>query len=80
MHTCAHWVVTASASARRDPRAARVQLCRQMSALMLSMWRRHRHICENFNPHRNATECSGTRFYHWGALAGFIDMLEKGVY
>ena len=61
-------------------RTARKALCAQMTAMMLSMWRRHRHICENFNPHRNATECSGTRFYHWGALAGMISLIEAGAY
>lgn len=61
-------------------RSARKALCEQMSRMMLSMWRRHRHICENFNPHRNATECSGTRFYHWGALAGMIKLIEEGHY
>ena len=60
-------------------RQARKSMCKQLTALMLSQWRRHRHICENFNPHKNATECSGTRFYHWGALAGVITMLESGL-
>jgi hypothetical protein len=59
-------------------RTARKALCSQMAQMMLNMWRRHRHICENFNPHRNATDCSGTKFYHWGALAGMISMLEAG--
>jgi hypothetical protein len=61
-------------------RAARKALCRQMTALMLSQWRAHRHICENFSPHRNATDCSGTKFYHWGALMGLISMVEDGLY
>ena len=61
-------------------RTARKALCKQMTAMMLSMWRRHRHICENFNPHKNATDCSGTKFYHWGALAGMISMIEAGQY
>lgn len=61
-------------------RKARKALCKQMTGMMLAMWRRHRHICENFNPHRNATECSGTLFYHWGALAGMISMIEAGEY
>ena len=61
-------------------RSARISLCKQMTAMMLNMWRRHRHICENFNPHRKATECSGTRFYHWGALAGMITLIEEGRY
>ena len=28
----------------------------------------------------NATECTGMRFYHWGALAGFIGLLDAGFY
>ena len=59
-------------------RKGRKALCQQMTALMLDEWRRNRHICENFNPHRNATECSGTKFYHWGALNGMITMVEEG--
>ena len=61
-------------------RAARKSLCKQMTAMMLNMWRRHRHICENFSPHRDATDCSGTQFYHWGALAGMITLIEEGYY
>ena len=65
-------------------RAGRKALCRQMLALMLSQWRAHRHICENYNPHRTADtshgDCSGTRFYHWGALTGRLTMIEEGRY
>lgn len=53
-------------------------LAKQMSALMMNQWNRNRHICENFNPHKNATDCSGTLFYHWGALAGLIELLDQG--
>lgn len=49
-------------------RAGRKALCKQMTALMLSQWRMHRHICENFSPHKTADDsggdCSGTKFYH----------------
>jgi hypothetical protein len=55
-----------------------------MTALMLSQWRQHRHICENFSPHKTADDhggdCSGTKFYHWGALAGMITLVEEGFY
>lgn len=61
-------------------RATRKALCRQMTSLMIWHWRAHRHICENFSPHRNATDCSGTKFYHWGALMGLITMVEDGRY
>ena len=57
---------------------ARAALCKQMGALLLSQWRRHRHICENFSPKRNATECTGMHFYHWGGLTGLIGLLEAG--
>jgi len=61
-------------------RVARKALCKQMTALMVSQWRRNRHICENFSPHRDATDCTGTKFYHWGALTGLISVLEAGHY
>jgi hypothetical protein len=61
-------------------RSARKAMCKQLTALMLSQWRRNRHICENFNPHKNATDCSGTKFYHWGALTGMITLIEEGFY
>jgi len=57
---------------------ARKALCRQMKELMLSQWNANRHICENYSPYMNATDCSGTLFYHWGALNGFIGMVEDG--
>merc|ERR1712216_1011357 len=56
--------------------AAKSALASQMAKLMLSQWRRHRHICENYGPHKNTTDCTGTRFYHWGALNGLIQLLD----
>ena len=53
--------------------------------MFVNMWRLHRHVCENYLPHRNGTEvdgkvwpneCTGTTFYHWGALAGVIALTE----
>ena len=57
-------------------RAARTALATQMTQLMLSQWRLNRYICENFMPHRVATDCSGTRMYHWGALGGLLTLLD----
>lgn len=64
-----------------------------MTQLMLWQWYKHRHICENYSPRRAADDtqaadhrthapgdCSGTRFYHWGALGGMISMIEAGRY
>ena len=53
-----------------------------MAGLMMAQFDRHRHICENYNPHRTADtskgDCSGTYFYHWGALTGLIGLVEDG--
>jgi hypothetical protein len=65
-------------------RSGRKALCKQMTSLLLSQWRQHRHICENFSPHKTADDhggdCSGTKFYHWGALTGMITLVEEGYY
>lgn len=61
-------------------RTARKALCKQMKALFLSQWTRNGHICENFGPHKDTQDCTGNRFYHWGALAGFIGLIENGYY
>lgn len=59
---------------------ARKSLCAQMEALMMSQWKKNRHICENYSPFKNATECTGTLFYHWGALNGMVGMIEEGYF
>ena len=68
-------------------RAARGDLAAQMGAMVVNMWRLHGHICENYLPHKNGTEvdgtvwpneCTGTTFYHWGALAAYIGLVEAG--
>ena len=59
---------------------ARKSLCAQMEALMMSQWKKNRHICENYSPFKNATECAGTLFYHWGALNGMVSMIEDGYF
>ena len=58
----------------------RKAMCKQMKALLLSQWNEHRHICENFGPHKNTTDCTGTTFYHWGALTGLISIMEEGLW
>lgn len=60
----------------RSVREARKGLCKQMKALFLHHWNANAHVCENYNPHKSAADCSGTNFYHWGALLGLIGMLE----
>jgi len=56
------------ASARR----AKIALAKQHQQLMLSQWRKHRHICENYSPHKVADDCTGDPFYTWGALTGLL--------
>ena len=60
--------------------AARAALARQHNQMFLEQWRLNRHVCENFSPKRNATECTGSLFYHWGALSGMLALEEAGLY
>ena len=53
-------------------------LAAQMEALMLTQWNAHRHICENYSPHKVAADCTGTLFYHWGALTGLLAIQHAG--
>ena len=55
---------------------ARQALARQMNAVMLSQWQMNGDICENYSPKKAATACTGQPFYHWGALTGFVSLLE----
>ena len=58
---------------------ARKALCTQMETLMMSQWNANRHICENYHPSLHGSkDCTGTKFYHWGALMGLIGMMEDG--
>ena len=59
---------------------ARKALAKQMTAMGLNIWHRHHHVCENFSPHKDATECTGDHFYHWGGLTGFVSLIEEGFY
>ena len=65
---------------------ARAGLCRQMNALLLTKWRERALVCETYHPSRLHEGCApaglGTsgsmKMYHWGALTGFIALLERG--
>lgn len=61
-------------------RHARQSLVKQMNAMMLNKWQNNGYICENYSPHKVSTGCTGQPFYHWGALTGFISLLEAGWY
>ena len=57
---------------------ARKAMVNQMLTMSLETWRTYRHVCENYSPFKNVTECTGGTFYSWGALNGYVAMLEGG--
>ena len=59
-------------------RTARAALVRQMRGMVLTQWRRHRHVCENYSPWHNASNCTGDRFHQWGALGSYLSLVEDG--
>ena len=61
-----------------EVRAARLALVAQHRALFLSVWRRHA-TCAELAARataRDGDDCTGMNFYHWGALTGFVSLLE----
>ena len=60
--------------------AAQAALVAQMKAAFLEQWRLHRHVCENYDPRKGATECTGSLFYSWGALTALLSFEAAGVY
>eukprot|EP00455_Lapot_gusevi_P054340 TRINITY_DN8690_c0_g1_i7.p1 TRINITY_DN8690_c0_g1~~TRINITY_DN8690_c0_g1_i7.p1 ORF type:complete len:822 (+),score=158.05 TRINITY_DN8690_c0_g1_i7:87-2552(+) len=62
--------------------AARQGLCEQALNLLLNEWRMFGHVHENYEAN-TGTGCNhggSDPFYHWGALNGFISLLEAGLY
>jgi len=57
---------------------ARKAMVNQMSTMALETWRNYRHVCENYSPYKNTTECTGGTFYSWGALIGYVALSEHG--
>eukprot|EP00729_Bicosta_minor_P013321 gene13321-31113_t len=58
----------------------RKALAKQATSMLSNVWRRHRHVCENFGERQDENDCTGDKFYHWGGLAGFISLLEEGYF
>jgi len=48
-------------------------------ALFLKEWNAHRHVHENYNAITGSGDdvSSSDRFYHWGALLGYVEYLEQ---
>lgn len=59
---------------------ARKELVKKSRELFLEQWQKNGYVCENYNA--KTGECDDVRncdlYYHWGALLGFIDIMDKG--
>jgi hypothetical protein len=61
--------------------AARTAFAAKSYALFLKEWTRNRHVHENYNAITGSGDdvSSSDRFYHWGALLGYVDFLDHVV-
>jgi len=61
-----------------DDPAARQEFAQKSYALFLKEWSEHRHVHENYNAITGTGDDvrNSDRFYHWGALLGYIEYLE----
>lgn len=59
---------------------ARKDLVEKSAQLLLQSWIRDKHVFENYNAETGQGNDVGSSdaFYHWGALLGFISIIEKG--
>jgi hypothetical protein len=57
---------------------ARQQFAQKSYALFLKEWTEKRHVHENYNAHLGTGDdvTSSDRFYHWGALLGYVEFME----
>lgn len=60
--------------------AAKKDMVEKSKALLLKTWLIDRHVCENYHAETGLGGEANTwsdAFYHWGALLGFMDIMEK---
>jgi hypothetical protein len=59
---------------------ARKDLVAKSSKLLLQSWLSEKHVYENYNAETGQGDDAGMsdKFYHWGALLGFIGLIEEG--
>lgn len=64
---------------RYDLPQARRELAQKSYALFLKEWTEHRHVHENYNAILGTGDdvTNSDRFYHWGALLGYIEYLQQ---
>jgi len=61
---------------------AKIELVTKSKALLLKNWTENHYVCENYNAITGMGAEKGTAsdpFYHWGALLGFMEFIEKGI-
>ena len=63
-----------------DLQDARADLVERSARLLMKSWQSDRAIYENYNANTGAGNDvrSSDAYYHWGALLGVIELLEKG--
>jgi hypothetical protein len=60
---------------------ARKDMAEKSENLLLRSWLGERHVYENYNAETGRGDDAGSwsdEFYHWGALLGFISLMDKG--
>lgn len=59
---------------------ARNDIVKKSANLLLQSWIGERHVYENYNSETGQGNDAGMsdKFYHWGALLGFIGLMEEG--
>jgi putative isomerase len=59
--------------------AVRREFAKKSYELFLKEWTEHRHVHENYNGITGSGDdvYHSDRFYHWGALLGYIEYLEE---
>jgi putative isomerase len=59
---------------------AKRDLVEKSKNLLLKSWQGERHVYENYNADNGRGDDSkmSDKFYHWGALLGFISLMEEG--
>lgn len=60
----------------------RKQVADKSGKLLLKSWLSNRYVFENYNSVSGVGDdvSNSDKFYHWGALLSFIDLIEKGYY
>jgi hypothetical protein len=61
--------------------AAQKDLVEKSKNLLLKTWLAEHHVCENYhadNGRGGEADTWSDAFYHWGALLGFMDMIDRG--